>query len=503
MTAVIIDKSAFLFWQQEALENIQKIDKDAELFYIEEGNEDYFPTVLLPLCKVEEKVNGSKSTYLKKGDTRFLNISVPFGDVGFKIDLLGFSKIFSLAMLTESELYKIADEKNTEVHQLMFGDEFSAFPLKTIISDYRAKKPLCKVDVVKYMPGSRKETVYTSVSAIEEGLLLKTINEILGKCTLLYGRVLTGQNNTVNLQLNKKIRYAGPIFAAKSAYLQFAIHLLDKIFKKRQWMLLYNFRKDFNILQKIDFYEIFPPVSGFWADPFPFFYKGEYYIFFEELEYKVQKGFLSVLKIGRDRSISKISRILELDSHLSFPFIFEHNGSVYLMPESQKSGKLQLYEAEIFPEKWTHKANLLDDFKGVDTVLKKLGDFWWLFTTLKANNDVSGHEELHIYYAADLFSGEWRPHAKNPVLSDARVGRNPGAIIEQGGVLFRTSQYSGSVYGRGLSVSQIKKLTVNEYEEELLDINFANSGKGHYCTHTINCCGDLVVSDALRRIRRF
>ena len=61
MTAVIIDKSAFLFWQQEALENIQKIDKDAELFYIEEGNEDYFPTVLLPLCKVEEKVNGSNS----------------------------------------------------------------------------------------------------------------------------------------------------------------------------------------------------------------------------------------------------------------------------------------------------------------------------------------------------------------------------------------------------------------------------------------------------------
>lgn len=44
--------------------------------------------------------------------------------------------------------------------------------------------------------------------------------------------------------------------------------------------------------------------------------------------------------------------VLTEDWHLSYPFVFEHEGDIFMMPEGSRSGQLKLYRAVDFPNEW-------------------------------------------------------------------------------------------------------------------------------------------------------
>ena len=74
------------------------------------------------------------------------------------------------------------------------------------------------------------------------------------------------------------------------------------------------------------------------------------------------------------------STILREPFHLSYPYVFHHEGNAYMIPETNKGSSVRLYIAVRFPDRWTWARTLLDGDHYVDTVLFYLNERWWLFT---------------------------------------------------------------------------------------------------------------------------
>ena len=77
---------------------------------------------------------------------------------------------------------------------------------------------------------------------------------------------------------------------------------------------------------------------------------------------------------------------------------------------------------------------------------------------------------MYIYFADDPILQEWKPHPKNPVLSDTRVGRNAGKIKRIHDKLYRYGQFSGDTYGKAITKSEILIITETEYREKFIEI---------------------------------
>ena len=61
----------------------------------------------------------------------------------------------------------------------------------------------------------------------------------------------------------------------------------------------------------------------------------------------------------------------------------------------------------------------------------KFNNKYWLFTNLDTSNSNDYSSELHIFYADNIESSEWKPHALNPVIFDSKRARNGGMIYSE------------------------------------------------------------------------
>ena len=228
---------------------------------------------------------------------------------------------------------------------------------------------------------------------------------------------------------------------------------------------------------------------------------GRYYIFFEELIYAEGKAHIAMLELDRAGRTSTPSRVLEADYHLSYPYVFEHDGQLWMLPESARNRRVELYRCVDFPLSWKREQVLLEDVRLVDATLHRSGERWWMFANSAAGGSRMFDDELHLFYA-DRLMGEWRPHAKNPVKSDARSSRPGGSLFSRNGVLYRPAQVCVPRYGAGLAIHRVLKLTPEEYAERQVERLLPSAESGLFGLHTMNRAGDLIVVDAFARRRR-
>src|SRR5438067_893938 len=153
-----------------------------------------------------------------------------------------------------------------------------------------------------------------------------------------------------------------------------------------QWFLAYRFGG--RVQAGLEgFTRIMPPKDRDWADPFVVEKSGRYYIFFEELIYAEGKAHIAMLELDRAGRTSTPSRVLEADYHLSYPYIFEHDGQLWMLPESSRSRRVELYRCVDFPLSWKRECVLLEDVRLVDATLHvEKGDRgrWWMFANSAA-----------------------------------------------------------------------------------------------------------------------
>ncbi len=110
-----------------------------------------------------------------------------------------------------------------------------------------------------------------------------------------------------------------------------------------QWQLAWRFAEDEPWSGSLDgFFRLAPPRDRFWADPFPIEANGRHYIFFEELPFAAGKAHISVVEVDRAGRASQPVRVLERDYHLSYPFLVEDRGELYLVPESAHNRTVEI-----------------------------------------------------------------------------------------------------------------------------------------------------------------
>ncbi|MCP4934043.1 MAG: hypothetical protein GY927_07505 [bacterium] len=236
----------------------------------------------------------------------------------------------------------------------------------------------------------------------------------------------------------------------------------------------------------------------FYADPFVIFHEGLYHVFVEEFPFNTQKGIISHFTIDRKGNTSAPKEVLSRPYHLSYPFIFEHDGQFWMIPETSANNAVELYRAASFPDKWVFEKTLIDDVRADDVTLVRHGDHWWLFAAISEWQS-SQWDTLGLFYADDLF-GNWYAHQANPVLLDARAARPAGAMYMKDGALWRPAQDCSSIYGGGLSLCRVDQLDPERFEQTIVH-RFAPDDKDQlYGFHTLNEHQGLEVVDFFGRL---
>jgi len=252
-------------------------------------------------------------------------------------------------------------------------------------------------------------------------------------------------------------------------------------------------------IPEISTFKILASPPGYsWADPFPVAWKGRRFIFFEELVQGSRKGRISVLELGPEGAVSDPIPVLERPYHLSYPFLLEHGGELFMIPETANEKKIELYRCVEFPGRWVREKVLLDGVSGVDPTLLRAEGRWWLFTNLQAPGTGHWDEDLHIFMADDLL-GPWFEHPANPVKSDVRGARPAGAFFRADGRLLRPAQDCSWRYGHGIRLYEVEELTETRYVERERGAIHPEAIRGFRGVHTLNRAGRLVVIDGFTR----
>jgi hypothetical protein len=273
----------------------------------------------------------------------------------------------------------------------------------------------------------------------------------------------------------------------------------EKALTVEQWSIAYRFGGEEGWNGSLEgFHRLDPPKGWFWADPFPIQVAGRNYIFFEELPLGAPKAHISVVEVDREGRASQPVKVLERDYHLSYPFLVEEDGCLYMIPETARNNTVEIYRCEEFPHKWKLERVLMNDVFCADATLHREGDKWWMFAnSARPGEDIN--DELHLF-SADRLLGDWKPHRRNPVKSDVRSARPAGKLFRSGGGLYRPGQICAPIYGSGIALHRVTHLSHDRYAEEEEMRIVPDSVLG---IHTINRAGDLSVTDTFTRASRF
>ena len=266
---------------------------------------------------------------------------------------------------------------------------------------------------------------------------------------------------------------------------------------RRPWIVLYHF--GVGISTRPDrFCRLAAPRNRYWADPFIIARDDQFYVFLEEVPNATGKGHISLLVMDREGRHQGSQTVLERDYHLSYPFVFEHDGAWYMVPESSANRTVELYKCSEFPARWEFVENLLADICAADATLLRHDGKWWLFANVVENRGASSWEDLFLFHSDALIGGAWKSHPLNPVVSDVRSSRPAGAIFEDHGRLFRPAQDSSVRYGYGIKINEITVLSENDYAEKEVKSIVPSWDQSLVATHTLNHAGGMTVIDAMQ-----
>nr|WP_255618260.1 formyl transferase [Aurantimonas sp. VKM B-3413] len=242
----------------------------------------------------------------------------------------------------------------------------------------------------------------------------------------------------------------------------------------------------------------FLPDDGtrFYADPFPIELGGRTFLFIEDFAHRRQKGVISVVEFDRDGPMGTPQTVLEEPWHLSYPFVFEAEGEIWMIPESSAASRIDLYRATAFPGGWKRVTTLVAGVEASDATLIQHGDRWWMFATVRDGRKGAFSDALWIWHAPS-FRGPWTQHHSNPVLVDIASARPAGRIVERDGVWWRPVQDCSVRYGGALALARIEALDENVFQQQVETVlHPGRDGWPGRRLHTLNRSGSFEFIDS-------
>jgi hypothetical protein len=278
--------------------------------------------------------------------------------------------------------------------------------------------------------------------------------------------------------------------------------LWQRATRRDMWYLMVDFSPSPQLAYD-QFINLFPPGDRFWADPHVVQKDGRFFIFIEELIYQNQKGHISVIEMDSSGQYKSPVPVLKSDHHLSYPFVFDYQNKLYMVPESGQGHSIDLYECVDFPYQWKFNKHLMEKVNAVDTTLYFHDGKWWMFTGITENIGALPEVELFLFYADDLFTMEWKSHPLNPVISDVTCARPAGPLFEQDGKIIRPSQDCSRNYGYAFNLNEIICLSETEYQEKKITTVKPDWDRRLIATHTYSRAPGVKVIDGLIRRSKF
>ena len=238
-----------------------------------------------------------------------------------------------------------------------------------------------------------------------------------------------------------------------------------------------------------------PPKGEFKADPFGMLTFPKINVFFENLDYRHPKGIIYTAQVADGGFSSQPTKMIELPVHMSYPYLVEHGGDVYCVPETNRAKEISVYKAVAFPNEWRKERALLTNVMAIDTTIFQHEGTWWMMFT---DRQRGGDANLYAWYAPD-FWGAWKPHLNNPVKSDVRSARPGGTPFYHDGFLYRPAQDCSRTGGGRIVINRIIRLTPDRFEEEeVATVEPDPEGLYPEGLHTLSKVGGFTLVDGKR-----
>lgn len=246
------------------------------------------------------------------------------------------------------------------------------------------------------------------------------------------------------------------------------------------------------------------------ADPFLFVYNDTLFLFYEQKKLR-HNGMIMMTHTDDLEHWSAPVEVLRETFHLSYPWVFEKDGRIYMMPETCGDRSVRLYEADNleltkfrFVKRLIIQGEKDDiDISFSDSSIVERNGIYYLFTTERRKSI----NQLRLFYSKELM-GQYHEHPKSPICVSNKYGRNAGSFIEYGSELFRLAQDCEKSYGDNVHVLKVKELLPNDYSEDLVkeDIFDRSERFYKYGGHQFNMVefkGKTVIATDAKEYHRF
>lgn len=227
------------------------------------------------------------------------------------------------------------------------------------------------------------------------------------------------------------------------------------------------------------------PSDRWFADPFILDYDEQsIQLLVEEYCYKVKRGRIARITIDRNSyHLLSYKIILDLPTHLSFPFIERKDGKFYISPENSASGSWYKYEYNADNDQLI-KAQVVVNEPLTDAIKTDVcGDDLIFATHIPTQNG----KVLAVYDA----NGE----KKNEIKFQSNIARNAGDWFKVGEKVYRPAQDCNGGYGMAVIIQEIKKDVEGNHVFNVIRRITSTHPKFTTGCHTFNNYRNLIVVD--------
>jgi methionyl-tRNA formyltransferase len=382
--------------------------------------------------------------------------------------------------------------------EVLEGRESTGAVLQVLSEDLDAGQLLARVEV---------PTHALSVSQTKGRLYWRAVPALLAALDRLRSGDASASQR--NMLIGEWQAYSHPLYTRPRAgsMLRLAGRLVARRLRARwqsfhgreQWRLMLHLdrgsQSDVPNAAPFRFRHLIPPADRYWADPCPVWHDARHWVFFEDHPFASANAHISVVELNnKGEPVSEPVVALRRDYHVSYPFLFQWNGTWYLAPESYTRGAIELYRCVRFPDSWEFAGNLLEGVAAVDPTIVRIGDHWWLFAASMCEMSVAA-DVLFLFFA-DSPLGPWTPHPLNPVKVDLHSARPAGRPFEVGGTWYRPAQDGSPSYGTRILFNRIDEISPTAFRETAVGRLTPTWDRHVIGTHTINCARGLTAIDA-------
>lgn len=194
--------------------------------------------------------------------------------------------------------------------------------------------------------------------------------------------------------------------------------------------------------------------DNFWfADPILFSDGGKTWLFVEAFNKAERKGEIGVFDIT-DGKVVNFRVIIQTPTHMSYPFVFKHDGDYYMIPETGAAKSVTLYKSISFPDVWVVDKTLIEgDVYRDSTIFRDDSGKYQVLTYKQEGTNRFNMKNTFTIFGLDM---DKKVLTEKGCIEDKRkMNRPAGPVFMDNNIMYRVAQKCNRAYGESINVFRI------------------------------------------------